>query len=164
MKILDPEKIFFTRDQNTTLDITLEDGSVVENVYCVRLFPLTEPRTYISIVHRKDNQLTEIGIIKHLKQLPSQQQALVIEDIRLRYFVPEIRDIIKIIPRHGLFEWHVVTERGNKPFFLRSSRENIHTTEGGMIIITDVEKCRYIITNLRKLPKKAQIELDKVLL
>jgi len=136
----------------------------VEDIHCLRLFPLSEPDTFISVVHHENGQLREIGVIRKLKELTSEQQRLVREDIKLRYFVPEIEDINKITARHGLYEWDVVTGRGNKKFSLRSIRENITVNDEGMIIITDLERCRYKITDSDKLPVKARAELDKVLL
>lgn len=164
MNILNPTKIKFHKNKAGPLNIILEDGSVIENVHCIRMFPLSEPKTFISVVHREDGQLREIGVITKLKQLSSEQQRLVRDDIKLRYFVPEIKNINKITARHGLFEWDVVTGRGHKKFFLRSLRENVTVNDEGMIIVTDLERCRYKITDSNKLPAKARVELDKVLL
>ncbi len=165
MNTLNATKISFNKSKKTSpLSITLEDGSVVKDVHCVRLFPLSEPDTFISVVRREDGHLREIGIIRKLKELTSEQQRLVRQDIKLRYFVPEIKDINKITARHGLYEWDVVTGRGNKNFSLRSIRENIAVNDKGMIIITDLERCRYKITDCERLPVKARTELDQVLL
>jgi hypothetical protein len=78
--------------------------------------------------------------------------------------VPEIKDINRITVRHGLYEWDVVTGRGEKKFSLRSIREHVAVNDEGMIIITDLERCRYKITSSDRLPAKARAELDKVLL
>jgi hypothetical protein len=164
LNILNAAKIRFNKSRTGPLSITLEDGSVVEDVHCVRLFPLSEPDTFISVVHHEDGRLREVGVINKLKELTGEQQRLVREDIKLRYFVPEIKDINKITARHGLYEWDVVTGRGNKKFSLRSIRENITVNDEGMIIITDLERCRYKITDSDKLSAKARAELDKVLL
>ena len=164
MNILNSTQIQFQKSKTGPLDLVLEDGSVVKDVHCVRMFPLSEPKTFISVVHREDGQLREIGIITKLKELSSEQQRLVQDDIKMRYFVPEIQGINKITSRHGLYEWDVVTGRGSKKFLLRNVRENITVNDEGTIIITDLERCRYKITDSNKLPAKARIELDKVLL
>ena len=164
MKVLDPKKIRFDKSKTGPLNVILEDDSVVEDIHCVRMFPLSEPDNFISVIHREDGRIREVGVIKKLKELTDQQQRLVCEDIKLRYFVPEIKDINKITSRHGLYEWDVVTGRGKKKFSLRSLRENITVNDEGMIIITDLERCRYKITDSNKLPVKARVELDKVLL
>jgi len=164
MNILNAAKIRFNKCKIGPLNITLEDGSVVEDVHCLRLFPLSEPDTFISVVRREDGRLREIGVISKLKELTGEQQQVVRDDIKLRYFVPEIKDINRITASHGLYEWDVVTGRGNKKFSLRSIRENIAVNDEGMIIITDLERCRYKITDCERLPAKARAELDKVLL
>jgi Domain of unknown function (DUF1854) len=164
MNILDPEKIAFARNSNGMLDITLDDKTIVENIHCVRLFPLTDPKSYISIVKKEDNEISEIGIIKNLKQLSVHNRDLVKEDINFRYFVPEIKDVAHVTHLHGMYELDVVTERGNRQFYVRNARENVHSTENGPIIITDVENCRYKITDLANLGLKARAELDKLIL
>jgi hypothetical protein len=164
MNVLNAAKIRFNRSRTGPLNITLEDGSVVQDVHCVRLFPLSEPDNFVSVVRREDGRSREIGVINKLKELTGEQQRLVRDDIKLRYFVPEIKDINKITTRHGLYEWDVVTGRGDKKFSLRSIRENIAVNDEGMIIITDLERCRYKITDCERLPAKARAELDKVLL
>jgi hypothetical protein len=164
MNILNTAKIRFNKNKTGSLNITLEDNSTVKDVHCIRLFPLSEPGTFISVVHHEDGRLREVGVIRKLKELTGEQQRLVRDDIKLRYFVPEIKDINKITARHGLYEWDVVTGRGNKKFSLRSIRENIAVNDEGMIIITDLERCRYKITDYERLPAKARAELDKVLL
>lgn len=164
MNILDPEKISFARNSNGVLDITLDDKTIVENIHCVRLFPLTDPKSYISVVKKEESDIREIGIIKNLKQLSAKNQTLVKEDINFRYFVPEIKDVVHVIHLHGMYELNVVTERGNRQFYVRNARENVHTTESGPIIITDVENCRYKITDLANLTLKARSELDKLIL
>ena len=164
MNILDSGKISFARNSNGMLDITFDDNTIVENIHCVRLFPLTNPKLYISVIKKEDSDITEIGIIKNLKQLSVKNQSLVKEDINFRYFVPEIKDVARVTHLHGMYELDVVTERGNRQFYVRNARENVHSTENGPIIITDVENCRYKISDLANLSLKARTELDKLIL
>ena len=164
MKILDHNKIRFEMSESGTLNITLENKKVIEKVCCIPMFPFSDADNFISVVCEKGSEFEEIGIIRHFKELPSDQQKLVRENIKFRYFVPEITDIKKIRDAHGLWEWDVVTDRGEKSFYLRDTRENITIKDDGRIIVTDIEKCRYKITGYRELPAKARVELDRVLL
>ena len=91
-------------------------------------------------------------------------QNIVKEDLQFRYFIPEIEEIKKIIHKHGLFEFYVTTNRGEKVFYLRNIRENIMVKDNNSIIFTDIEKCRYKISSFDKLSVKSKGELDRVLL
>lgn len=164
MKILDYNNVKFKRSESGALNITLEDGKRIRDVHCIPMFPFSDPEDFISIVCKKGSEFEEIGIIKHFKKLSSAQQNFVREDIKFRYFIPEITDIKRIKQTYSLWEWDVVTDRGEKRFYLRDRREIFFLKDDGRIIITDVEKCRYKITRHNKLPAKARIELDRVLL
>jgi len=163
MNILDPDRIKFEKSETGMLNL-IEDNRVIKGVHCISMFPLSDEANFISIVHRKGSELEEIGIIKHLKELSADQQDLVREDMRFRYFIPEITDIKKIKEAHGLWEWDVTTDRGEKIFYLKDRRENITVKDDRRILITDIGKCRYKISHYDRLPPKARNELDKVLL
>ena len=155
MNIFDAGKIKLERARYGGLKIKLENGRVVENVHCIPMFPFSDADNFISIVSRKGSEFEEIGIIKHFRKLPPDQQNLVREDIKFRYFVPEINDIKKMRVEDRLWECQVVTDRGEKTFYVRGRRENITIKDDGRIIITDIEKCRYKVTRYNKLPPKA---------
>ena len=164
MKLLDAKKLTFRRTDAGTLDLVREDGTLVENVHCIPLFPLSAAGSYISVAFRKGRELEEVGVIRHVRDLPPEQQKLVREDIRFRYFVPEITDVKKVQRSIGSWEFDVMTDRGERTFIVRHRRENIRAKDNGQIMITDVEKCRYRIPDRGKLPSRARVELDKVLL
>lgn len=164
MNILDPDKIKFEKSKTGMLNIIFENKKVISRVHCIPMFPFSDTNNFISVAHKKGSEFEEIGIIKHLNELSPPQQNLVKEDMKFSYFVPEITDIKRIKRMHGLWEWDVVTDRGEKVFYLGDRRESIVIKDGRRIIITDIEKCRYKITRYKKLPAKAQIELEKMLL
>ena len=165
MKTLDYNNIKFKRSESGVLNVTLEEGKTIKNIHCVPLFPFSDTKNFISIVCKKGSEFEEIGIIKHFKKLSSVQQNFVREDIKFRYFIPEITNIKRIKQIYSLWEWDVVTDRGEKSFYLKDRRENITIKDDSrIIIITDIEKCRYKITYYNELPTKARIELDRVLL
>ncbi|HEX9973453.1 MAG TPA: DUF1854 domain-containing protein, partial [bacterium] len=61
-------------------------------------------------------------------------------------------------------EWQVVTDKGEKTFFVQDVKENVIIRESGLILITDIDKCRFQIRDYRKLPLKARLELEQTLL
>jgi hypothetical protein len=164
MKILNPEEYTFQQPENNFLEIRKTDGSVYKNVECTPLFPLSQPDVYINLVGIKESEPEDIGIIEHLSNFSTQQQALVKKNIDFRYFIPEITDIKKITVKQGIYHLDVVTNKGKKRFLLNSLKDNISVLKNGLISITDTDKCRYRISNHYLLPPKAQLELNKTLL
>jgi hypothetical protein len=162
-KFLDPRQIEFAQHPGGLLDVTLE-GEVIEGVHCVALFPLSDPRRFISIVKPNPPNPEEIGIIVELAELADEQRRLVEAHIAFRYFVPEIEEIVSIQQLAGLYELRVVTERGPRTLFILNPRESVSVTDPGVVVITDVEQCRYKITHLDALSPKSRGELERVLL
>lgn len=164
MRILTHKDISFEKKEGGFVNATVDGKDVFEKVHCVPLFPLSDKENYISILYKKENADEEIGIIQKLKEFPKQQQELVTEEVQFRYFIPEIIDIERIYSRFRMHEWTVNTERGRKVFTLMNMRENFLVTDDGIVLVTDIEGCRYKITNPRNLPPRAKAELDKIML
>jgi hypothetical protein len=162
-KFLGPAQVEFAQHPGGLLDMTLE-GQVIEGVQCVPLFPLSDPHRFISIVKPSSPNPEEIGILEELSELRDDQRRLVEAHIAFRYFVPEIEEIQSIEQVAGLYELRVVTERGPRTLFILNPRESVSITEPGVVVITDVERCRYKITHLDALSPKSHRELERVLL
>ena len=164
MYILDPKKIKMERNEKRWINLTRQDGKTFKRVSFILLFPFTDLENYISVAVRKGMEYQEIGIIEHLKDLPFKFQHIIKDDLIIRYFVPEIKDIKKITTKNWFHEFDVITDRGHKKFFLRNVRENLRFKADSSIVITDMEKCRYKITQYDLLSPLARKELDKILL
>jgi hypothetical protein len=162
MNRLDTKKISFRKNYSGMLDIVMPDRTV-EGVHCIQMFPLSDPGRYISVVRPAKPDNEEIGIIASLSELSHDQQKLVSDDIRFRYFVPEIEDITDVDESAGLYEVDMITERGPRRIFVLNPRESISSTDDGVLLITDVEKCRYKITSFARLPARAKTEFEKIL-
>lgn len=164
MYILDPKKTNIVKTGKIRINLVRQDKRVFKNIHFVLLFPFTDLENYISAVIKKENEYTEAGIIQHLKDLPLPAQKIIREDLKFRYFIPEIKDIRKITSKHGIREFDVMTDRGKKIFYLRNVRENLKLNDDNSIVMNDIEKCRYKISNYLKLSAKAREELDRILL
>lgn len=164
MQLLNPDELNFEQGENGFLRLKMPEDKIYELVECTPLFPLTQIDKYISVTTRNNDGSEEIGIIKNLKALPPDQQRLVKDEIQFRYFSPEIIDIKKITSKYGVNEWQVVTDKGKKTFFVQDMKENVIIRESGLIVITDIDKCRYQIRDYLKLPSKARLELEQTLL
>ena len=164
MKFLNPMDICFQYLKNGYLSMKIKSRKIFERVECTPLFPFSRPNTYISISNKDKNESDEIGIIEDLTNLPADQQVMVKDDIEFRYFTPEIIDIKKIKAKFGIQEWKVITSKGEKTFCVKQIKENILIRENNLILLTDFNKCRYLIRDYQKLPFKARVELEQTLL
>lgn len=167
MKTLTQDDIRFERSANGVFSCRLKDGTMHEHLHCVTLFPMTLPERFVSVVKEIDQEIEEIGIIADLDGFDEAQRQLVRRAIDERYFVPEILDIRRIktqrvTHKHGLDEWEIATDRGQKVMYLFNPRENMTVNHAGVVIITDIEKNRYKISDLEKMPPGARAILEEI--
>jgi hypothetical protein len=163
MNLLDPTLITFSRSAEGELRLQRADGSLHAPVHCRRLFPLTDPGHYISVQRPDDKEQPEIGIVKRLDDLPPDQRRLVTEDLQHQHFLPEITDIVDIVTLHGMDEWSVVTDRGPIAFFVSGRKESMMITPDNLLLVTDIEKCRYRVTDYTTLTPRARLLLERTL-
>jgi len=167
MKILTKDDIRFEKSETGVLNCRLKDGTVHDHLHCITLFPLTLPEQFISVIKEIDQEIEEIGIITGLDEFDEEQIQLVRHAMDERYFVPEILDISRlktkqVIRGHGFDEWEISTDRGRKIMYLFNPRENMSVNNAGVVIITDIEKNRYKISDLEKLPQGARTLLEEI--
>jgi len=91
-------------------------------VAVVRLFPLTEPDRWVSVVARDGR---EVGIVRDASKLPPPAADTLREELRRRYLVPQIKRIISCRPRADATQWKVETDRGTITFLTRHLREQV---------------------------------------
>jgi hypothetical protein len=154
MSILEAQSITFAKVDGL-LSVTKADGTTISPVHCARLFPLSDPDHYVSVLRSEKCDEPEIGILRDINDLPEGQCSLIRDDLAQRHFLPEIQDVTNIVITGGMDEWHVITDRGEKIFFVSSRKDNIVITDENMLIVTDVEKCRYRIPDYTALSSQA---------
>jgi hypothetical protein len=165
MEYLSPASLTFRATVSGLLALDGPAGAVHPHVECVPLFPLSQPEAFIAVNGFPEGERSvEIGIILDPKHFPPDQQALVRKDLALRYFAPQVRDIRSIITKFDIDEWTVLTDRGEKVFHVINARENLAMRGEGRVMITDLEKCRYLVPDYRQLPARARDLLEQQLL
>lgn len=159
------EDIEFRKDAGDGVEAVLPDGTVVPNIRFVQLFPLRKPDQFISVIRSKskDGDREELGVLKKLARLPKAQRALVREELHRCFFLPEIEAIRKVVITGGIDEWSVVTSRGDKTLFVCDRKQSIHICDDGMILVTDMDKCRYRISNPDELDLQSKFLLERVM-
>ena len=155
MTMLNTETTKFERSGSGLLSVSISDADPIMPIHCVRLFPLSDPEHYISIVRTEKSDEPEIGILRDINDLPAPQRELILDELKQRHFLPEVLDVIAIRMSNGMDEWDVLTDRGEKRFFVGNRKESIAVTDDNMLIITDVDKCRYRVADYTALSSQA---------
>ena len=119
-----------------------------QEVCLVRLFPLSEPEEWISVLDEKGK---ELGILQDLKGMSAEDLACVRQELSRRYLVPQIRRIRACRDKFDLVEWTVETDRGKVTFTTRNLRDQVKQPLPRRLTITDVEGNRYDVPDLAAL-------------
>ncbi|HPD14837.1 MAG TPA: DUF1854 domain-containing protein [Planctomycetota bacterium] len=133
------------------------DDAEWRDVTLVRLFPLTEPEHWVSLVEMNGK---EVGVLRDLSRLGHEALRLARDELRRRYLVPRIVRILACRPRADLVEWTVETDRGRQKFLTREVREQIKEHQPTRLSIVDVEGNRYDIPDLAALDPESRRRLD----
>jgi hypothetical protein len=123
----------------------------------VRLFPLTEPRHWISLV---DENGREAALIEDLDTLDAEQRSLVETALARRDFVPVVKRIIVIKRATDGHDWHVETDRGPTVFRIETD-ESIQTLGGTRLVIIDKAGTRYLIPDVAALDRESRRKLER---
>lgn len=163
MHLLTKENAVFSRTSGgfVSLDYKDEEGNHHEykriGVYLT--FPLTNPDEFISI-READEKAREIGIIEKMSLLDKDQQAMLKEQIRLRYFMPTIKKVIDVKDEYGYAYWNVVTDFGACRFTTQMGGSTVVNLSGDRYLVTDIDGNRYEIPDFFALSVGERKKLD----
>ncbi len=155
-RVLEPGEVRFRREQGR---LRMSDGHEAwRDVTLVRLFPLSEPERWISVL---DGDSNEIGVILDLAELGAAQRRLAEEELGRRYLTPRIERILACRQRFDTVEWDVETDRGPATLVIRDLREKVKEPLPGHLSVEDVEGNRYDIPDTGALDPTSQRLLDE---
>ena len=121
-------------------------------VNIIKSFPLSNENKYISVC---DCENTEIGIIPDINDFPEETRALFAEDIKRRYFLPEITAIENLKQEFGYVYWRVETDAGSKKFITTKDASAIISLKNNRILLIDLDGNRYNISDYTNLDGKS---------
>lgn len=152
-----PSTFTLQRAANRKLILTDAAGTVHEDALPVRLFPLTDPDHWVSIIGAGGH---ELACVEDPASLPATQREILTEALAYREFVPVLQ-VIHTIRRaaHG-FEWDVTTDLGRVHFTVEND-ESIQFLGGGSIVIVDQRNTRYLIPDPAALDPKTRQKLER---
>lgn len=158
MRLLNGENASFSRTEGGFIALKTGDKEYPRvGVYLT--FPLTSPEEYISI-READEKAKEIGLIEKLSQLPQDQQEMLREQIKLRYFMPVITKVLDVRDEYGYAYWNVTTTFGACRFTTQMSGDAVISLGGARLLVTDIDGNRYEIPDFYRLGVMERKKLD----
>lgn len=158
LRFLSKENAEFKRTRGGFVSLTYA-GKTYDRVNVYRTFPVSEPDAYISI-READEKAREIGMVEHLDKLPREQAEMLREQLKLRYFTPEITKILDIKTEYGYGYFNVVTDFGACRFTIHNGGSAVTSLTDTRIMITDLDGNRFEIPDIRKLSAGERKKLD----
>lgn len=134
------------------------DGVHYDRILVFRCFPFSDSEQFLS-VRESTGRNAEIGIIKHINDIGSEQKEMILHDLKLRYFVPKIKNIRSVRIEHGFATFVVTTDYGAMRFIVRSSSDAVTRLNDKRIIFTDIDGNRYEIADIDRL---SAIEIKRI--
>ncbi len=159
-KILDPARLRISRGAKGEARLEIVDDRSYPHFNAARLFPITHRFDYITL---SDSGGEEIGVLRNLRDLPKPMRRLLLEELRKRYFVPQITYVYSLRDEYGILYWDVDTTRGRREFVVRDAHDHIREFPGGKMQITDVDGNEFEIADLDRLPGKGIADLYRLL-
>lgn len=158
MRFLTKDNAAFSRTEGGFLALKT-GGKEYSRVGIYLTFPLTNAEEFISI-READEKAKEIGIIEKLDRLPADQQEMIREQIRLRYFMPVITKVMDVKDEYGYAYWHVMTSFGVCRFTTQMSGDAVVSLSDSRLLVTDIDGNRYEIPDFYKLSVMERKKLD----
>lgn len=152
-----PEDTVFTLSENGLLELCYK-GENCGRVAVLRMFPFMYEEEYISIRienYQRYDKENEIGILRSLSELSNEQAELLRDELKKRYFIPEITEIYEVKEEPGNTSWKVNTTAGKTEFTITDMGTNIRNLGNNRIMLTDVYGNRYYIIDITKADDKA---------
>lgn len=138
--------------ENHLVKLTLADGTVIEALEPRRLFPVSNPDTYITLL---DEDGVEKAVIRAFSDIDEASAAVIRASLEDYYLVPKILRILSKAEKYGTLRWTVETDRGVISFDIRNRNHDISVTRSGFVRVRDANDNRYIIEDCNKLDKKS---------
>lgn len=151
MNYLTSDNTVFTKTEGHMLMVQVNDDTY-EAVYLHCSFPHNNRRVYISV---RTSENKEIGIIRSLDEdFPKDIVCLLEEQIKMRYFAPEITKLVGIKEEFGYSYWDTETVSGSCRFTVRSGGGNVKLVTDRKLLIIDVYGNRFVIEDIKRLSEK----------
>jgi hypothetical protein len=138
--------------ENHLVKVTLTDGTVFEGLEPRRLFPVSSPNTYVTLL---DESGVEKAVLRAFSDIDKASAGVILDSLEDYYLVPRILRILSKAEKYGTLRWTVETDRGICAFDIRNRFHDIQVARSGFVRVRDANDNRYIIEDANKLDKKS---------
>jgi hypothetical protein len=146
-----------TRDPWGQLVYDRADGTQVVGIRPVRLFPLTDPDHWVSLVSPDGG---EVLLIEDPQRLSAQMRDLLFEELSQTEFLPVVTRIANISAASSPADWQIETDRGPTRITV-SSDDDLRLLGSFGVLIVDAHNTRYLIPDMRTLDPTSQRLLNR---
>jgi hypothetical protein len=146
-------------DSFGNLTLLDQDGATHHHVRAVRAFPITDPQGGVSLM---DEDGKELAWVDDVNALPEHSRHLILEQLSLTEFMPEILKIERVSTYATPSIWSLVTSRGKTKLKLKGE-EDIRRITKDTLLITDANGIQFLIRDLHALDKPSRKILDRFL-
>lgn len=163
---LTPENAHFTRSQGGMISLELdgpEGHETFERVIVLRSFPVTAPDEFLSVREpstKRKGRGAELGMIRRLSDFDADTQALINEEMALRYFTPEIKKILSVKEKFGYSYWEAETTAGKVSFILNNPFGCIRVLEDRRVYISDMDGNSFVILRPEELDRASYRRIE----
>ncbi len=137
-----------TVNENNLVNVTLQNGDILEKLEPRRLFPVSKPSEYITLL---DESGVEKAVIRSIADLTPASKEVIEYSLNDYYLVPHILRILSITEKNGKVHWCVETDRGYKEFDVRNRNHDVRVYSDGRMRVRDSDDNRYLVSDYRKL-------------
>ena len=147
---LKPKRIRLIRDGEGIQVVIDGISQRVERI--ARAFPKTNPDRFIGLMGSNGH---EIGLIKNPRKLDAMSWDLLQEELKNRYFVPEVLEILSVETKGTGSSWKVLTDDGEREFRIQD-RNALDGSDPPTLMISDENRRRYRIEDYWDLDRESR--------
>lgn len=147
---INADEVRITPGEAFLLNLEFYDGTKFENVEARRLFPITGPDIYISLL---DDKGSEIAVVRNINNLMTESAEALKKSLDEYYMIPKISKVAGRSEKYGVLKWTVETDRGTREFEIRNRQTDIKVIQNNRVLIKDSNDNRYEIVDFEKLDK-----------
>ena len=140
-------------------------GEDYRHIVLRRIMPIEYPMEYISVA---DHENKEVGIVRRVGDLSSEQKALVETELDNRYYTPQVLEVLDVQDKLGYvyMTMKLKNKQGrvyDKSCAIKDVSRNIRTLPNDSVLIFDVDGNRYTIPVIKDMNKTSLKKLDAYL-
>jgi hypothetical protein len=131
--------VIFFKNENGFLGAEI-DAVRYPRVTLTRALPLTDPETFVAVSNMDGKELV---LLENLHTLPEESLRLAREELKLRYFCPQVSAVLQIKEKMGAYFVTLRVATVQKTVVMRDIGKNLRQLPGGDVLLTDADGNRF---------------------